>query len=100
MGQLKYNEENNITPQALVKKIDTSLTDLYGKRNIYDDAVVDTTAIAADPVTQYMSAEDLKKSIENLKQKMSLAAQKEDFDQAIALREEIYTLEKLYKSKN
>ena len=98
--QLKYNEENNITPQALVKKIDTSLTDLYGKRNIYDDTVIDNTAIAADPVTQYMTAEDLKKSIENLKQKMSLAAQKEDFDQAIALREEIYTLEKLYKSKN
>ncbi len=54
-------------------------------------------SIAADPVVQYMSAEQLTKSIENTRKAMEKAAKQLDFMEAARLRDEITELEKLLK---
>ena len=55
--------------------------------------------IAADPVVQYMSKEQLEKSIVNTKKQMEKAAKELDFITAARLRDEMFGLEKLMKKK-
>ena len=55
--------------------------------------------IAADPVVQYMNAEELKKQIAKIKTQMVRAAKEMDFVEAARLRDEMYALEKLLNEK-
>ena len=55
--------------------------------------------IAADPVVQYMSAEALDKAILMARKNMENAAKELDFIVAARLRDELFQLEKLLKSK-
>jgi excinuclease ABC subunit B len=98
--QLLYNQENNITPQQIVKAQRTMVgkseetkkhTKAYsGKENI---------DIAADPVISYMSKEALEKTISKTKKHMEQAAGKLDFIEAARLRDEMYQLQKLLEAK-
>jgi excinuclease ABC subunit B len=95
--QLKYNEENNITPTQIVKaqrKI-IDLKGLDGKQNAYVEP--DGANVAADPVVQYMSQEAIKKAIEKTRKQMEKAAKDLDFMEAARLRDEMFGLEKLLK---
>ncbi len=58
------------------------------------------TAIAADPVIQYLSPEKLAKAIEQTKNKMKSAAKALDFIEAAKLRDEMFALKELLKAKN
>ncbi len=59
----------------------------------------DETPIAADPVLNYMNADQLKKAISNSRKEMEKAAKELDFIQAAKYRDEILSLEKLLKEK-
>ena len=50
--------------------------------------------LAADPIVQYMTKPDLKKSIENTKKEMLAAAKDMDFLLAAKLRDEMFALGK------
>jgi excinuclease ABC subunit B len=56
-----------------------------------------TSVIAADPVVQYMSNQDIEKSIKNARRRMEEAAKKLDFIEAAQWRDEMLQLEELLK---
>ncbi len=98
--QMEYNLKNNITPQALNKSKEGIMKQsvVAGTRlNAYVEK--ENVDIAADPVVQYMSAEALDKAILMARKNMENAAKELDFIVAARLRDELFQLEKLLKSK-
>ena len=99
--QLKYNEENGITPTQIVKPT----REIIGYEYRSDKQAEAYTGgsgnpdIAADPVVQYMSADALEKAIANTKKQMQAAAKDLDFIEAARLRDEMYRLQELLKDK-
>jgi len=104
--QLAYNEANNITPTQIVK----SRKSILGQTKVADNnfnfdkaakayAERDMADIAADPVVQYMSAEQLEKAIANTRKEMEKAAKELDFISAARLRDELFGLEKMAGKK-
>jgi len=96
--QLKYNEEHHITPKQIVKAISSSLI-AEEKSEIKPYGIVEETAMAADPIVEYMTKDQLKKSIERSKKLMGEAAKKLDFMQAAQYRDEMLKLEDIYNKK-
>ena len=105
--QMKYNEENGITPQAIVKarnriigvdsndereKSQVRPRDSKNFRYLREFAV--EADIAADPVFNYMNGDELKRTIENCRTRMVEAAKNMEFIEAARLRDEIIKLEK------
>ena len=104
--QLQYNEEHEITPQAIVKErirvvgVDNKeesenkqkkSTSKKATSSIYD--IDSLHHIAADPVVAYMSKDNLEKAIEKTKADMVAAAKNMDFITAAQLRDEMIRLE-------
>jgi len=102
MKQLKYNEEHGITPQQIVKKIDTNslvktesdaavkpANELTYKPYIEPDKM----EMVADPIIEKMSREQIEKSIANTTALMKKAAKELDFLQAAQYRDEIIRLQ-------
>ena len=56
-------------------------------------------AMAADPVVQYMTDDQLDKTIKHTRKQMETAAKDLDFMEAARLRDELYALEKRKKEK-
>jgi excinuclease ABC subunit B len=94
--QLKYNEENNITPTQIVKPTREIIGYQYrsDKQQEYTGGMGQPD-IAADPVVQYMSAEGLEKAIEKTKKQMKAAAKELDFIEAARLRDEMFALQNI-----
>lgn len=101
--QIKYNEKHGIIPKTVGKSKEaiieqTSVVDFKGGvQHAYIDNIEPT--IAADPVVQYMTKAQLKKSIENTKKDMLAASKNMDFLLAAKLRDEMYALEKIMAEK-
>lgn len=102
--QIEYNYANNITPVQAGRKQNAAtqfggIEVTVGGKLVKAYAEPDEFNIAADPVVQYMSEEELKKQIAKIKSSMMRAAKDMDFVEAARLRDEMYALEKLLKSK-
>ena len=101
--QLKYNEQHNITPQQIRKELRNPLlteTSTATTKKEYKPYIEDERpTIAADPVIQYMTADQLRKNIELTRKRMYDAAKATDFLEAAAYRDELIKLEDLYKEK-
>lgn len=101
--QIAYNTEHGITPTTVGKSREeimeqTSVVDFKGGiQQAYVEN--DVATLAADPIVQYMSKPDLKKSIENTKKDMLAAAKNMDFLLAAKLRDEMFALEKMMEEK-
>jgi len=101
--QIKYNAEHGITPTTVGKTRSeiieqTSVMDFKdGIQKAYVEA--DSISMAADPIVQYMTKPDLKKSIDNTKKEMLAAAKNMDFLLAAKLRDEMFALEKMMTEK-
>ena len=112
--QLKYNEENGITPQQIVKAISTKLTPQQSSADAsknqksnsqpagYQAYIEpDGDRMVADPIVSRMSREQLEKSIDNTIKLMEQAAKRLDFLQAAQYRDEILRMRQLLeKEKN
>ena len=109
--QLKYNEEHQIIPKQIEKKIGSILafssqTNNNGKEDIrqnskYKDVYLEPEAgaFAADPIVKRMSKAELEKSIANTTALMKQAAKDLDFIQAAQYRDEIIRLQNQLKEK-
>lgn len=87
--QINFNTENNITPQALNKKIESAFT----KNPLVEYELGHTLPVAAEPETAYMSKADLEKMIREKRKSMEKAAKELDFMQAAKLRDDIKKLQ-------
>ncbi|WP_320113459.1 excinuclease ABC subunit UvrB [Draconibacterium orientale] len=98
--QLKYNEENNIVPKAIVKPTREIIGYEYrsDKTQEYEGGMGQPD-IAADPVVQYMSVEGLEKAVEKTKKQMQAAAKDLDFIEAARLRDEMFALQALIQER-
>ncbi len=118
--QLAYNEAHGITPQAIVKARNTIIgidhtadnTTADGKRSrgsgrkqqqrppvIYGSEFSKEVDIAADPIIPYMSTDQLRRHVEELRMRMMDAAKKMEFIEAAQLRDELLNTEALLEEK-
>jgi excinuclease ABC subunit B len=98
--QMAYNEEHGITPQTLAKSKEqilarSSVLDIRGKREYYVEPEV--LSIAADPVVQYMTRDQIERLIAETEDKMRKAAKDLDFISAAAYRDEMMALKERLK---
>ncbi|MDQ6531682.1 excinuclease ABC subunit UvrB [Flavobacterium sp. LHD-85] len=87
--QINFNVENNITPQALNKKIESAFT----KNPLVEYELGHPIPVAAEPETAYLSKTELEKMIREKRKTMEKAAKELDFLQAAKLRDEIKKLQ-------
>jgi excinuclease ABC subunit B len=95
--QIAYNVAHGMTPQPLKKSIETILmqTAVAGSKQEAKPYIEkEEISLAADPVVQYMSKDQLEKAIEKTKKSMEKAAKELDFIEAARLRDEMYELKK------
>lgn len=99
--QIKYNEENGITPQQIKKN--TDLGTGANRKNYIDVVSNDTSPVAvaaeSDPIISKMNKEQLKRAIEHTRQEMLAASKKLDFILAAQYRDEMLKLQELLDSK-
>jgi len=98
--QMEYNTDHNITPTQITKTHheiinQTTVIDHGSQGRAYiRNGEID---LAADPVVQYMSGDQLKKAISKTKRSMEKAAKELDFIEAARFRDELIALEKMVK---
>ena len=121
--QLKYNEENGITPTAIIKARTAIIgqdTDMHHPtapsrhsqglqpaaqavpkpEMRYAEEFNSSAGVAADPVVAYMSGKDMQAAIDRLKTQMIDAAKRMDFLEAAQYRDEILKLEEMLEGRS
>ncbi|RMF21300.1 MAG: excinuclease ABC subunit UvrB [Bacteroidetes bacterium] len=98
--QMAYNEEHGITPETVFKSREEilaqkSILDIRGGKNYYVEP--EKPNIAADPVVQYMSRDQLERLIAETEAKMKAAAKDLDFITAAQYRDELFALKERLK---
>ena len=103
--QLAYNEANGITPQQIKKARNTNL---LGNASTTEETKAkqpkayiepEQGTIAADPIVQYMSKQQMEKAIERARKLMQEAAKKLEFIEAAQYRDELLKLEDQLKER-
>ncbi|MBQ3632558.1 MAG: excinuclease ABC subunit UvrB [Prevotella sp.] len=96
--QLRYNEEHHITPTQIVKNISQSALSHDDRPDIKElrNATMGRTSldIAADPVVEHLTRQQIEKLIAETTRRMKEAAKQLDFLQAAQYRDEIIRLQK------
>lgn len=88
--QLAYNETHGITPSQIVKAASNIMNDIRrktGDRPVYVEP--EKINVAADPVVQYMSRNELEKAMNRAKKSMEKAAAELNFIEAARFRDEM-----------
>ncbi|MFB3904681.1 MAG: excinuclease ABC subunit UvrB [Acidobacteriota bacterium] len=86
--QMRYNLENGITPQSILKPIDAQLLEM-ARLDYYEVPIV------AEEIEKYSSVDQLEKEIQDLEAKMKKAAQRFEFEKAAEYRDRIKELKQL-----
>jgi len=101
--QIRYNEEHNIIPKTIYK----SREQIFKQGAVLEIKPPDPMAyvepeeasLVADPVVEYMTKDQLQKSIQTAKKNMERAAKDMEFMEAAKFRDEMFALEKMMKEK-
>ena len=98
--QIAYNEEHGIAPKTIEKAIDKrSILDIRQpketQKNYYSGP--EKTTLAADPIVEYMTRDQLEKLAHETEKKMKEAAKELDFMSAAQFRDELFALRKKLK---
>jgi excinuclease ABC subunit B len=98
--QIAYNLAHGITPKTVRKNTEEILkqTSVAGAREGNQEmryyVEPEELNVAADPVVQYMSKDQLKKAVDETQKRMQKAAKDLDFMEAARLRDELFALQK------
>jgi excinuclease ABC subunit B len=87
LTQKRYNEENGITPQSIIKPLDPDMV------QIYEGDYYELPSIAEEAI-RYDSAQELEAEIQRLENEMRQAAKEFEFEKAAALRDQVKKLKK------
>ncbi|MEZ4806234.1 MAG: excinuclease ABC subunit UvrB [Flavobacteriales bacterium] len=102
--QMAYNEANGITPKQIERNREdvlrqTAVIDIHdgaGRRAYVEP---ETMSMAADPVVQYMSTEEMERTATTLEARMRKAAKELDFISAAQLRDELFAMRKVIEDR-
>ena len=101
--QIEYNQKNGIEPRTVIKSKESIMgqtkvadTKKAGRKYYTED---EHPSVAADPVVEYMSKDQLAKLVDETRRKMEKAAKDLDFMEAARFRDELLELEKMVKGK-
>ncbi len=102
--QIIYNQQHGITPKTIRKSTEEIMlqTSLANSKRTHESNIYveqEEVSAAADPIVQYMTKEQLQKTIEETKARMVKAAKDLDFMEAARLRDEMFALEKQLNNK-
>jgi excinuclease ABC subunit B len=86
--QQEYNQENGITPQSILKPVDSSLVQM-SELDYYQ------TPLIAERIEEYGSLEEIDGKIRELEGQMRAAAEKFEFEPAARIRDRIKGLKQL-----
>jgi excinuclease ABC subunit B len=103
--QEEYNRDNGITPTQIKKSKEsilkqTKVADGDGETGVYQLSEETEAAMAADPVIEYMSKDQLANAIKKYQKDMEAAAKKLDFVEAARLRDEMFYMQKKLSALN
>ncbi len=102
--QLAYNEKHGITPQSITKSTTAILGQAavlnYTKKEDKAYAGKGSETLAADPMFQYMSTDDIRKTINRNRKAMEEAVKELDFIAAAGYRDEIAVLQQMLDRDN
>ncbi|MFH2141103.1 MAG: excinuclease ABC subunit UvrB [Bacteroidota bacterium] len=94
--QLKYNADNNITPAQIVRSSKNMMGSNFDNISGKDYFSGDNAEIAADPVVQYMTKDQLQKAMDKAKSSMEKAAKELNFIEAALYRDEMRMYQKKF----
>lgn len=102
--QIAYNTEHNLTPTTILKSKEEIMkqTSVLDIRRISPDVYIEQEgqmSMVAEPIVQYMTAEQLMRSVEDTRKKMLEASKDTDFLTAAKLRDEMLAMQRLLKEK-
>jgi excinuclease ABC subunit B len=86
--QEEYNEDHGITPQSILKPVDSTLLEMTGL-DYYEVPLV------AEAIEEYGSAKEIEVEVERLRSEMKAQAEKFKFENAAKLRDKIKALEQI-----
>jgi excinuclease ABC subunit B len=94
--QLEYNKKNNINPKTIYKTVEeilsaTSIADVKMKRD--ERALQVRPKVISENIARYLSSDQKKDLIEELKEQMRQSVKDLEFERAAELRDEIVRLE-------
>ncbi len=99
--QIKYNEENHITPQSVIKSEDIYLAGtIDGKFTMEKEYILDNTfnsEAAEKEIPKMMNKEQLSKKQKTLRKELEVAVKALDFIKAKDIRDEIRHIDELIK---
>lgn len=99
--QIKYNEENHITPQSVIKSEDIYLAGtIDGKFTMEKEYILDntfTSEAAENEIPKMMNKEQLSKKQKTLRKELEVAVKALDFIKAKDIRDEIRHIDELIK---
>jgi excinuclease ABC subunit B len=103
--QKAYNEAHGITPTQIKRDRaevlrQTAVIDIHDVERKRAYVEPETLSIAADPVIQYMTADQLERNVELLETQMRKAAKELDFIAAAQLRDELFAMRKLIEDRD
>lgn len=102
--QIAYNTKHGITPTTVKKSIE----EIMQQTSVADSQIITPVAyienesmqIAADPILNQMSSDQLKMAVDETKKRMNKAAKDLDFMEAARLRDEMFSLQQKLEQKN
>ncbi len=99
--QMAYNAAHGIVPTALNKPKSGIHAHLENNKSNISNAYIEKNEVnvAADPVIQYMTKEQLDKAIQTARKNMEKSARELDFIDAAKFRDELFGLEAFFKEK-
>ncbi|MEX1001889.1 MAG: excinuclease ABC subunit UvrB [Crocinitomicaceae bacterium] len=94
--QEAYNTEHGLSPQAIYKSKESIMlsTKVAGQKKESEYKTETEWAMAANPVIEYMSKDQIEKTIKKIQKDMESAAKQLDFIEAARLRDEMFVLKK------
>ncbi|MEM7657447.1 MAG: excinuclease ABC subunit UvrB [Bacteroidota bacterium] len=97
--QIAYNEEHGITPKTVRRATKDIFKEALGSRaKTYEEFETDVN-LAAEEVAEYLTTDDLKGKIAEIRKQMEAAAKELNFIEAARLRDEMFAYQALLKER-